>query len=744
MKKKSLTQGKRPKAKAENRPAHFSMPIQGGMLDALGINMYTTIGKCLVEFIANAYDGEASKVEISIPFDAIDEGRKAVRAAAREAVKSNKRDPYEALLDPLPDALAVEITDDGHGMSWEDVRSKFLPLNRRRRAAVGQQKETLFKSENGKRFVMGRKGLGKLAGFGAAETVQVKTKRSGQTFSTIITLEDKILKSSENVSKVRIPAKYLSGLEATSHGTTVRLSRLKADAVKGGPTGLQDAILESFSSLRPEEFAIYLNGELLKHEMPNYEYMWPEGLALGDYATTKITLDDVPDIEFRYYVGFRRRNDHLPARKRGARIYCNNRLAAGPSLFSLGTGMHSFHSVDYMECVVEADALDRSAIDFVNTNRTQLKEDNEIVRALMARVTEIMSDAIRGHGRFREKQAEEEVEINPDARRVRDIVNTLPKKTRAPAQRLLHTLAAEWGVQSTEFREMAPILVNSVNATDVLVRLIGLQTKPETLEKVAFHLRELGEIEKIDALKLYRGKRSGIAALQHLMETGIAEWGKHRLEKQLQNLLKENPWLIRPEFSRFLTSDKDLQKVVSSIAKHLEVDDFVPITDESGNVDETRPDLVFVMSDPSSTGPHIVHVVELKSPTLGLNLDHFRQLEDYVAKVESWCKAEARGPVAVRGYLIGAMPDSSTSSFKQRQLLDRFSKEGANAQIRIIGLQQLILEARQAHLEAIEILEEDLGEEELYDERPKALTHKPTQTLEYKPATVPQNKDVSS
>jgi hypothetical protein len=30
------------------KPANFKLAIQGGMLEALGINMYTTLGKCLV------------------------------------------------------------------------------------------------------------------------------------------------------------------------------------------------------------------------------------------------------------------------------------------------------------------------------------------------------------------------------------------------------------------------------------------------------------------------------------------------------------------------------------------------------------------------------------------------------------------------------------------------------------------------------------------------------------------------
>jgi hypothetical protein len=43
-----------PPAAVNDKPAAFTMSIQGGMLEALGINMYPTLGKCLVEFVANA------------------------------------------------------------------------------------------------------------------------------------------------------------------------------------------------------------------------------------------------------------------------------------------------------------------------------------------------------------------------------------------------------------------------------------------------------------------------------------------------------------------------------------------------------------------------------------------------------------------------------------------------------------------------------------------------------------------
>src|SRR3546814_2103863 len=109
-------------------------------------------------------------------------------------------------------------------------------------------------------------------------------------------------------------------------------------------------------------------------------------------------------------VGFRAQGEHLPTARRGARIYCNSRLAAGPSLFGLPTGMHNFHSQSYMECIVRADDLDRHGIDLVNTNRTQLREDNEIVRALIAFVEEAMKKALAAHAKWKEEKVDEDLD----------------------------------------------------------------------------------------------------------------------------------------------------------------------------------------------------------------------------------------------------------------------------------------------------------------------------------------------
>lgn len=690
-------------------PEEFTMPIQGGMLEALGINMYTTLGKCLVEFIANAYDSDASTINITIPHEEIQSARSKVRAAAKAEVRKGDRDKFTILLEPLPEDLIVEIEDDGHGMSWEDIAEKYLPLNRKRRSD-GEGNETLNKSESGKRFVMGRKGLGKLAGFGAAENVKVTSKRKGETYSTTIEMRDDVLKVAENVTEVPIPATYEDGLDLDSHFTRITLSGLKSDSVKERLETLKSAIAEAFYGVRPDDFAIKINGDAVVAEDPGYVVHYPEtGRDADGFAEHSFEVEDIGEIKIRYFVGFRAA--HVPARKRGARIYCNNRLAAGPSLFEMPTGMHSFHSTDYLECVVEADELDRAGVDFINTNRSQLREDTEVVRCLLTEVSDLMKRSVGAHAKYREEKAKKDLAADPTGKLLTQIVDTLPKRTQKNARAVLQVLAREFGVETEEFKELAPAIANSFNATDVLVRLIHLGSNPETIANIAEHLRELGEIERDDVLKLYRGRRNGIHALKELQEAGEAEWNKKGVENELHALLKENPWLIRPEYSQYLTSDQDMNKVVSKLAKIIKVDEFAKMKD--GKVDDdTRPDLVFVMSDPMLEGPFILHVVELKTPTKALTIEHHRQLDDYIFKLKEWCGENISHPVSVRGYLIGAMPKAPYSADGQKHLVDQFKKQGAQSEIRIIGLTELVQTAWAIHIEAIRALEKAEAEAE--------------------------------
>ncbi len=235
---------------------------------------------------------------------------------------------------------------------------------------------------------------------------------------------------------------------------------------------------------------------------------------------------------------------------------------------------------------------------------------------------------------------------------------------------------------------------------------------PEVLE----HLIELQQIERSDALKVFRGRRSGIDALRKLTKEGEEGWIRGpRQEAGLHELLKKCPWLIRPELSDYVASDNDMTKVVSLLAESLKIDGFAPVPTENleeRKRDRKRPDLVFILGD-TTEHPDRVLVVELKSPNLPLEIDHLQQLRSYMRKVEEWLQAEhpnVNERPRVRGMLIGAMPEATTTADGALDLLSEIRQAGSLTPWEVIGLRELLDRTSKVHRDMITALELDESE----------------------------------
>lgn len=692
----------------------FKLPIQGGLLDNLGINMYANLGKCLVEFAANAYDSDSPSVDITLDVEAILNARKDVRdKAIRDAKNLGKKVPT-FVDDPLPDALTVTIKDTGNGMTPTEVQEKFLPINRNRRRDTSGD-ETVSKTESGKRYVMGRKGIGKLSGFGAASTLTVKTKREGQPFWTVFKLELATLRTVKSLETVSILPVYEAG-EVSDHGTILTLSDLKCDSMKFRESDLHEALADAFYPIKNEEFDVRINGSPISRTEPEVSFAWPpeDKRDEGGFASETVWGEGGGELSFKYVALFRKRS--LKAYKRGARVYCNKRLAFGPSMLTLNTGIHNFMAHAYMEFIVEADDLDRQNVDLISTDRGDILRNNDLVDAFLDRVTRLMEQAINAHSHNRTAVADAEFETDPRAESVRRIINSMPAKQQASGKKIVNVMVSRYGIDSDEFRTIAPLLVTSMNAGEVLVDLIKVANNPKDIEELARHLVELGEIEKSDALKVYRGRRNGIMGLRKIIDRGEDEWMKgKRSENELHKLLKEAPWLIRPDLSGYLSSDLNMDKVVTVLAKSLAVDSFAatkPTEPEKGDL--TRPDLVFLLGN--STHPDRIMVVELKSPNLPLEIAHLVQLQSYLRKVRQWLQTEYTGPqrhFVVEGLLIGAMPAHDTTAEGPQALLYQMSQRGPSAEWEVVGLRELLARTEVVHSELILTLskeEEDIKE----------------------------------
>ncbi len=506
----------------KDRPLFFNISIQGGMIESLGVNMYTSVAKSLVEFVANAYDSDAKKVTISLPYNKIQEEKIKIRAKIK-----TKSIPRREILDiKLPENLEITIEDDGHGMLPSDIQNKFLPINRNRRKGDAQDSnnEMYNMSENGIRRVTGRKGLGKLAGFGTAEKITVETKKKEENFSTTFCLDCKELAKAEDITDKKITADHQENQPLESHGTKITLSNLNYGSLVSSMSMIKKTIINNFFGITKENFAIYVKNtdipsestDPLSPEETLYEFCYPN--SDGKLKKDTIDIDDIGQIEFEYTIKFRyRKGDDeniekqgwkvgsLPTNQRGARIYCNNRLAMGPSLLGLHTGVTNYLAHSYMECIVKADVLDQEFKDLINTNRTELKE-NPVTEAFSKEITDRMKKALTANGQYRKKKAKEIIEKSDIIREYGYIIKKMNPKEKKLCMKILEMLVEDFGIGSENFQKFVPSILGSESPMDILNRKSWIPSSvgnivPDERHRERQIFNELSQSSTLDATK---------------------------------------------------------------------------------------------------------------------------------------------------------------------------------------------------------------------------------------------------
>src|SRR4051794_27233914 len=114
---------------AEGQTRDLQLRFHGRIVDQLAGQTYQSPISAIAEMVANGWDADAGTVDVSLP----------------------------ANLDPGAEMLVV---DDGIGMTFEEVQDRYLEVGYNRR-----EDNPTATTDRG-RPLMGRKGIGKFAGFG--------------------------------------------------------------------------------------------------------------------------------------------------------------------------------------------------------------------------------------------------------------------------------------------------------------------------------------------------------------------------------------------------------------------------------------------------------------------------------------------------------------------------------------------------------------------------------------------------
>lgn len=137
----------------------YIMRISRMTVDKLGVRLYDRVSAVVAELVANAYDADAESVVVRVPLATL---------LARKNRETGEVEGY---------GHTIEVVEDGHGMTPEEANEHFLRVGKDRRADETQGNL----SRHGRRPVMGRKGIGKLAPFGICKRMRrCRDHRSGQ------------------------------------------------------------------------------------------------------------------------------------------------------------------------------------------------------------------------------------------------------------------------------------------------------------------------------------------------------------------------------------------------------------------------------------------------------------------------------------------------------------------------------------------------------------------------------------
>jgi hypothetical protein len=325
------------------------------LVEDLGLNLYTSLPRVLVEYIANAFDADAKSMQITLDKTRINSERKILRARWEQAKAEAeaKKDPIPRLADmTLPAEVTISLLDDGHGMSRDDLANKFLIAGRRRRGPKSDDVRT----PSG-RIVMGRKGLGKLAGFGVAKIITLRTRAKGEPHATEIRLRYDTLIQGTNSDSIPIEEKRLDDPgNLKENGTEVILSELLYEPMGALLSTIESRAADHFAQIDPADFKIEMNGELIAPSVREHAYAWPEpDRPIPEFVEKEYEIEDGRKFKYQYRLRFVADRQALTAKERGIRVYAHKRLAGATSLLEADTNMHGFRMTDYLDGVVHAD-----------------------------------------------------------------------------------------------------------------------------------------------------------------------------------------------------------------------------------------------------------------------------------------------------------------------------------------------------------------------------------------------------
>jgi hypothetical protein len=504
------------KPKTTEKSRRLTMRVAGGLVKLLGLQMYSGAVPAIAELISNSWDAVATNVRIKVPL-----GR------------------------PLTPEDEIVVSDDGHGMSFDQCNDEYLVVGRDRRRDEGD----LSRSYKGRRRpLMSRKGIGKLAGFGIAHRLEVRTVHGGRV--THFALDyNRIVAGGKFIDKYT-PELLADDGKVTKdpNGATIRLTDIQV--TRSIPEDqFRSSMARRFTILTGKgDFHVFVNKKELKRSEQPFQFRYPD--KKGGWFK-----EDVPGAgRIRWWVGFRKEPiDEEEAR--GITVFARSKLAQSPWFFGISGGVHGQHGMQYMTGEVEADFLDvTGGPDLIATDRGSVLWEDPRAGALKEWGEKKVKKLLAEWG---DKRKTVKVE-RPVVRRYLELAERLPPQDRALFQKFVERIASIPQLDKDEeiLDELVRFGYNALTNHRFLEVIRQLNSaSPADRDKVAEIVSEWDIMEAIQTAQKVKGRVEIIRKFREMIDQGVPE------KPDMHEFLRTHPWLVNPQWE-MLHHEKSLDTLL--------------------------------------------------------------------------------------------------------------------------------------------------------------------------------------
>lgn len=685
--------------------AKYKMTISRLTVDKLGVRLYDRVSAVLAELVANSYDADATEVTVSAPMGKY--------LAVNEDGKVKDQ------------GYVVEVSDDGIGMTPEEVNDFYLRVGSERRTD-DRRGDTSKKYD---RKVMGRKGVGKLAPFGICRRIELLTSggelvegvdengnpTEGYLTAHLFLDRGNILKDTDFNYEPDVGP--LDGIVRPRSGTTIKLTIFTRRKVPDAET-LDRQMSQRFGVASPKWKIVLVDlekdeededrsrnvGEFSVPKMEGTEIKFEDRGDAYDNEERYVALNSDGRIREDLSAGFEHDGYFYPVTgwvaysqdpykddlMAGVRVYCRGKIAAQTDIFNRRAGFTGEHDVrSYLVGAVHADWLDDEE-DLIQTDRRDIMWSHDLGQAfeewgqnVVLKVGKGARDPVKKKAwdQFKEvSNVEEKVkEAFPTAdqegirKRALEYARMVGKNMRTGELKDVEQVKAV--VQLSLF--LAPHITldeelrRAANAEDTPVAAISEILRTARVAQLA----SFGRIAD-DRVKIIQR----VEELKDDPET---------VEMALQKLIEEAPWLIDPQWSP-LTQNQTFSTLKSEFEKYYEKQTGKPLV--LGEFTDSNKRSDFVLSNQDGK----LQIIEIKRPQHKFVNEEMERLNKYEEQMANFLKDPANAELskAFDGFHITLVCDEEGLSGLAKTAFDGLQ---ASNKLTFINWKTFLLRTRRSH-----------------------------------------------